>query len=292
VQIPIPQRLMSKLALLLAALLPAFLSVPSLGAARDLILRVHPYLAPTEIERRFKPLSGYLGRHLGRIVKVRVSADYDAHLRALETDRCDLAYLGPSLYIKATADLDGLPLLARLLVDGRPYFHGIVVKHRDSPIANLADLKGRRFAFGDPESTMSYYLPRYMLHKAGVALNDLAGYAFLGHHDDVAVAVMAGDFDAGGVKEEVYEKFKRRGMVALAVSEPISEHVFVACRGMAPERVETIRRLMLEMALDPRGMEALRSIKQSVTGLGPVVDVDYDNLRHIVDTVDRLEADQ
>lgn len=274
----------------MAVLLSAGLLCSTSASGRDLILGIHPYLTPTEIERRFKPLATYLGRHLDKTVQVRVSRNYDTHLSAIAADRYDIAYLGPSLYINATKDIGRLPLLARLLVDGRPTFHGVMIKHRDSPISGLADLKGRRFAFGDPGSTMSYYLPRYLLHEAGVDLNDLAGHAFLGHHDGVAVAVMAEDFDAGGVKEEVYEKYKRRGAVALAVSPPISEHMFVAARTMPSKRVSELRRLMLEMALNPQGLAALRSIKSTVTGLGPVVDVDYDNLRRILDTVDRLEA--
>lgn len=67
-------------------------------------------------------------------------------------------------------------------------------------------------AFGDPESTMSHLVPRFMLWRVGVTGEVLADYQFLSNHTNVALGVLVGDFDAGAVKEEVFYEFEPKGL--------------------------------------------------------------------------------
>jgi phosphonate transport system substrate-binding protein len=255
--------------------------VPAM-AERPLVLGVHPYLAATELRARFEPLADYLGKRLGRSIRVRVAPDYRTHLDAVGRNRVDLAYLGPAGYVQVVQRYGPRPLLGRLEVAGRPVFHGMVVTRRDSPLGRMEDLAGRRFAFGDPMSTMSHVVPRYMLWKAGVGVEDLGGYAFLGRHDNVALGVLFGDFDAGGVKEETYEKYKSRGLRTLATSPPIPEHLLVARSDADRAWVVRLRDLLLGMHREAEGLAALQRIKRTVTALVPVEDSDYDGLREIL----------
>lgn len=272
------------LGLLLCALAPAT------GAADPapippLILGVHPYLPPRELVERFTPLADYLGRELGRRVEVRIGRDYDAHIKAIAHNRIDIGYLGPATYVRLVAEHGRRPLLARIEVDGKPQLLGVIVTAERSEVRTLADLKGRRFAYGDPNSTMSHLVPLYMLIAAGVPERALAEHKFLGGHKNVVLAVLAGDFDAGAVKYEVYQEYAGQGLRRLATSPPVSEHVFVTRANLPAADIARLRRALLTLRDQPDGHAIMQSIHKGMTALVPVTDADYDNLRVILRTV-------
>ncbi len=249
---------------------------------QPIVLAVHPYLPFQELQKRYLPLANYLQKALGREVVVRIGRDYGEHITHIGKDRVDIAYLGPATYIRLVEKYGRKPLLARLEVNGEPVFHGYLVTSPHSGVSDIQSLRGKRFAFGDPASTMSHLVPRHMLLDDGIDVGDLADYQFLGSHKNVALAVLSEAFDAGAVKEEVMEYYKDRGLKAFAKSAPFSEHLFVA-RSDAPDHfVEAVRKALCQMSDTEEGRTILRTIKHSVTSLVPVDDADYDNLRAVL----------
>lgn len=245
-------------------------------------LGIHPYLPEQELHRRFQGMVSYISEQLGEPVKLKISKDYESHIEHAGNNAFDIAYMGPSSYIAMTSRYGKRPMLARLEVNNNPYFKGVVVVRKDSGITSLQQLAGRRFAFGSAHSTMSYIVPRYMLMKAGVGLDALESYKFLGNHRNVALGILLGEFDAGAVKEEVYEDFYGRGLVALKKTPAISEHVFIARNGIPASRLQKIRSLFLELSKTPKGQKILSAIKPGMTGLVAVTDQNYDNLRKMM----------
>jgi phosphonate transport system substrate-binding protein len=259
--------------------------LPASGAETSqepLVLGVHPYLPATELLERFTPLAQYLERELGRAVIVRVGRDYQDHIELVGKNGLDLAYMGPASYVLMVERYGKKPLLARLAPGGKPTFRGAVASRKESPYENLSDLRGARFAFGDPDSTMSHLVPRYMLLEAGVDVEDLGGYEFLSSHHNVALGVLMGDFDAGAVKEEVFYEYEDRGLRAIAWTPEISEHVFVASPGLPAETREALKDALLRLGGEPSGKKVLSAIKEGTTVLLPASDGDYDNLRGIL----------
>jgi phosphonate transport system substrate-binding protein len=218
------------------------------GSGKPLILGIHPYLPAEEIKQRFTPLMQYLALKLDRPVQLRVSKNYETHIENMGHNQYDIAYFGPASYVELTEKYGLYPLLARLAIDGIPYFHGYIVTRTESSIHELSELKGKRFAFGSPHSTMSYLIPRHMMKQAGVEIEDLAGHKFLGNHRNVALGVLLGRFDAGAVKEEVYLKFKDKGLRQIAGSPQIPEHLFVANKKLPQDQVALLRDCLLNLA--------------------------------------------
>ena len=247
-----------------------------------LTLGIHPYLPREEIKKRFTPLVNYINNNSSVKLKLRVSNDYETHIENLGNKVFDVAYMGPASYVQLTNKFGKHPLLARLEINGKPYFHGYIISNIKKPITKLTQLKGKRFAFGSPHSTMSYLVPRYVLTKAGVPLNSLGEYLFLGNHRNVALSVLIGESDAGAVKEEVYLKFKERGLYKTAISPPISEHVFITRQGLPKKTILELKKVLFNMANNNKGKTALTRIKSTITRLVPVKDSDYDNLRKIL----------
>lgn len=253
------------------------------ASSAPLVLAVHPYLPTTEITARFSPLADYLARATGRPVKVRVGRNYAEHIDAIGTDSVDIAYMGPVPYVKLVARYGKKPLLARQEVNGQRYLRGVIIVRQDSSVRTLADLKGKRFAFGDPDSTMSHVLPLYVLQKAGVTQRALAHHEFLGAHKNVALAVLAGDYDAGAVKQEIFQEFSSKGLRILAELPPVSDHVFVTSAKLPASLIAMLRGAMLRLKDTAEGKSIMSSIHPHMTALAPALDSDYDNLRVILD---------
>jgi phosphonate transport system substrate-binding protein len=253
------------------------------AGAESLRLGVHPYLPATELVGRFTPLARYLEERLGRPVEIVIAATYEAHIERIAANDLTLAFLGPVPYVLLTDSHGPLPVLAVLEIEGRARFHGAVITREDTPLRSLADLAGKSVAFVDPNSTMGYVVPRYLLAQHGVTLDDLAGHKFLNSHDNVALGVLMGQYDAGAVKDETLDRYRPRGLRALAITPDIPEHVFVAGYHVKPALVEALRAALLALPQAPGGDDILRAIKADLTGLAPVVDADYDGLRQMTD---------
>jgi phosphonate transport system substrate-binding protein len=250
------------------------------------ILGVHPYLPVAEIQRRFAPLANYLATSIGRPVQVRVGRDYQQHIDAVGLNLVDIAIIGPAAYVKMTAHYGQRPLLARLEVDGQPFLSGYIFTRADSTLRDLTDLRGKRFAFSDPESTMGSIVPRHVLLQAGITLRTLGGYRHLGSQNDVVLGVLNGDFDAGAVPSEVFDEFATRGLRGLLKLPDVSEHVFVTRADLPAVQVALLRQALLQLKGVPNGNAILRAIHKNTTGMVVATDAHFDSVRKIHRTLE------
>ncbi len=272
----------------------AFLTVaaPARSPASDpLMFCVHPYLPASEIEKRFGPLVDYLGRELRVPVHLHIPKDYRQHIELIGKSRMDISFMGPASYVRLVEVYGGQHLLGRLETNGKPLFAGVIFVPLASPVKTLADLRGKRFAFGQPESTLSYLVPRYMLWKSGITIEMLSRYSFLSNHDNVVLGVLMGDFDAGTVMEDVFVCNRNRGIRVIARTPEMSEHVFVAAKTLPQELTGRIRTVLLGMKSSPEGRKVLKSIKSPVTGIVAARDRDYDDLRGILKELKTIGVD-
>ena len=249
------------------------------SAQKPLILAVHPYLPKDEIISRFKPLADYISRSIGRPVEVRVGRDYEEHIDAIGADSVDIAYMGPVPYVKLVAKYGKKPLLVRQVIDDQPFLKGEIIVRQDSSLQSLSELKGRRFIFADSDSTMGSVLPQKMLAQAGVPLTSLASYTFVEGHDNVAMAVLAGDYDAGAVKEETFQKYEPRGLRALAHVPSVFDHLFVTSTKLPTALVDSLRSLLLRLNDLPEDRPIMTAIHPNMTAFVSAKDSEYDNLR-------------
>lgn len=264
-----------------AVLLLLLLAIRFCPAEESLVFGAIATVKPEIVREHFRPLLEYLSRELGREVRFATGRDYDDTIARFLDGTFDFGYIGPSPYILATRrDPGALRVIAGIESHGRPTFRAAIVTRRGSPVNSLEDLRGRSFAFGSRRSTLSYYLPYYMLYIRGI-LGTLRHYDLLGRHDIVAKNVIMGLYDAGGIKESVARTYAGY-LKTIAQSEPVTDFAIVVHRSMDPALVEKIRRILLDLD-DPR---ILQAIKKEMSGFGPRTDRDYDRLREIMKIVD------
>jgi phosphonate transport system substrate-binding protein len=189
----------------LLALALLLLAGPALADRPVLRVSAIPDEAPTELQRKFKPLGDYLEKQLGMEIRFVPVTDYPATVEGLASGQLDLVWYGGFTFVQARRRTGtAIPLVQRE-EDAR--FHSRFITRAGSGIEKLADLKGKNVAFGSPSSTSGHLMPRWFLLQAGLDPDkDFARYAFSGAHDVTAKWVESGKVDAGALNESVWQK--------------------------------------------------------------------------------------
>lgn len=243
--------------------------------AEGLSLGVIPLESGVKMEIRFTPLARYLEKQLDTPVKISVAKNFKEALDDFGAGKYDLAYLTPSTYVEAKKRY-GARILLKAVRNHMPFYRSVIAVRRGSSIHSIADLKGKRFAFGDERSTSSYLVPRATLARDNIHLSDLADYQFKGHHDDVAWAIVNGEVDAGGLLEPIARNFEPKGLEILATSDEIPEFNLCVRKGLAPELEKKLTEAL--MRLDEKeeiGRNVLQTIEQEYNGFITATANDY-----------------
>jgi phosphonate transport system substrate-binding protein len=197
-------------ALLLAA-------APSQAQSQN-VLRVSaiPDEAPTELQRKFKPLGEYLEKKTGMKVEFTPVTDYAASVEALINKKVDMVWFGGFTFVQAKVRSNNAitPLVQRLEDEK---FKSVFITTK-ADIKQLSDLKGKTLSFGSESSTSGHLMPRSFLLAAKIDPDtDLKRIAFSGAHDATVAAVAGGKVDAGALNMSVWEKLVTEKKVDPAV---------------------------------------------------------------------------
>lgn len=223
-------------------------------AAETLRVSAIPDEAPTELQRKFKPLGEYLAKQLGMEVKFVPVADYPAVVESLASDRLDLAWLGGFTFVQVhLKDPTVTPLVQR---EQDAQFTSKFIS-ADPNVKSLADLKGKSFAFGSISSTSGSLMPRYfMLKQDNIKPEDyFSRVAYSGAHDATVAWVQAGKVDAGVLNASVWQKLVDAGKVdtskvkVFATTPTYFDYNWTVRGNMDPALKEKIKQAFL--ALDP-----------------------------------------
>jgi len=233
--------------------------------------------SPVLMQHRLLPLTTYLSRALGRPVILRLSTDMPDAIDALVKGRVDFAYMTPVAYLDAHARGDA-HLVVKMATEGRPSFKLMIIVRQNSPIRRVADLAGKRFAFGDRAAL----LQRAVVVGAGMPLQRLGGYSFLNHYDNVVRGVLVGDYDAGIVIENTAHLWRGRGIRLLYSSQPLPPYNIAASARLPHAALIRLRRALLRVnAAKPEYRPVIKALGQTYTGFAPGKDSDYDIIRKL-----------
>lgn len=154
----------------------------------------------TDAIARTQPYADYLSRELGVPVNIVRGTDYAAVIEAMRSGHVQFASVGPAAYALARKVMgeDIAPVAVTLDQDGNLGYYSVIAVRADSPYQTLEDIKGKSFAFADPNSTSGYAVPSYYL---ATELNTSADeyfseVAFSGGHEQSVMALVNGTFDA------------------------------------------------------------------------------------------------
>ncbi len=233
---------------------------------------------PAEMYRRLTPLTQYLSDTLKRPVRLKLSPNMSAAIEEVSKANVELAYLTPVAYLKAQAKGE-VQLVVKTLTNRQASFQLMIVVRDASPIKRVQDLKGKTFAFGDKAAI----LQRAVVVGAGMPLESLGEYKFIGHYDNIAKGVASGDFDAGILKDTTANDWKHKGLRILHSSPPLPPYNIVASRQVDAKLLKQIRQAFLDLDIkNPAHKQIIQALDDEYDGFAPASDADYDVVRQLI----------
>ena len=265
--------------------LMAFFLLPATLHARELVFAPLPMENREAVLKQFMPMVRYLRQTLGHEVRFDYSESYAELLSKFRQGKIDMAYLGPLPYVSLkVGDEHAVPLVHFNEATGEPLYTCAIVALADSNI-DLGRMENRKIALTQPLSTCGYLAASGLLREQG---SDLAKnfYRYVNKHDEVAMAVVRGEFDAGGLKTSIGEKYAHLGLNVLAETPPLPSFGLVGnAHTMAPEEMDAIRAALV--GLEPHGKDKalLESWGENIRyGAVPAKDEDYEPVRKLLGT--------
>src|SRR5712692_9120803 len=255
--------------LVLAVLLAGLFT--SSAAAQELRFGFTPVLSEPEMRAEFEPLMNYLSASLGQKVTLYTAKDYGDLRTQMEKGAVDIGSFSPFAYVDAARG-GKIRIIAQSIIEGSATYRGIIVARKDSGLKTIADLKGKRFAFVDPNSASGYVYPRAMLIEKGI---DPGTYfketIFAGSHDKVIAAVLEGRVDAGAIYDGALGVARRSGvstenLITLASSDPIPHDAIAVRVGMDASLAKRIQSALIDLDKSKAGRRVIANSKKKLTG--------------------------
>jgi len=259
------------------ALFAAVLSMSGNAVASDEPIRFGSVAMDTPVimHKRLSPLTKYLSDELGKPVKLKLSPSMKSAIGEISTGKVEIAYLTPVAYIKAHAR-NNVRLIAKTVTNKKDSFQLMIVVKEDSPIKSVEELFGKKFAFGDPAAL----LQRAVVVGAGLPLEKLGSYEFIGHYDNIARGVMRGFFDAGILKDTTAFKWNKKGLRILHSSKPLPPYNLAASGNVDDETYEKLKQAFLKLdASNKAHRKVIKSLDKKYDGFAPTSDKEYDVIR-------------
>jgi methyl-accepting chemotaxis protein len=242
--------------------------------------------SPVEIQEKFKPLADYLTKKIGKKVTLKVVSDYEGILRDIDQGVTQFCFLSPVTYVLANKKY-GAQVLVKTLTEGKSSYRSAIIAKAAKGIHSTGDIRGQRFAFGNPHSLSSYIAPRNMLLDAGIDLKDLLHYEYLGSHEAVADAVQNGNCDAGGIAERVAGTLKDKDIRVIQYSEDLPGFCICCSRTMPQEMQLTLADALTALKeTTPEGSLVLHAVYKRCSGFEKADDNEFAPVRTMMKRLD------
>ncbi|MCM0753766.1 phosphate/phosphite/phosphonate ABC transporter substrate-binding protein [Desulfovibrio aminophilus] len=237
---------------------------------------------------RHRLLVEYLSRVTGYPFRQVFPDTFDEHVKMVERGEIDISFSNPFIYIRLARA--GARAFARIVEEsGRPDFYSQIICRKDNrAIHTLEDCRGKRWIAVDPSSAGGFVFALDYFQSHGIKRGDFTEIAFApgpgGKQEKVVLAVYAGKYDIGSVRNGTLELVKNKvdldAIRVLAESRPYPGWVYAVRRGFDPNKLEAIREAMLR--LDAGGPEAAAILEAAhFKGIIPATDADYDPIRSL-----------
>ncbi|MBI5531617.1 MAG: phosphate/phosphite/phosphonate ABC transporter substrate-binding protein [Deltaproteobacteria bacterium] len=252
----------------------------ALRAARN---KTSACFAAAALRVRLEAFCSALERATGLRVSACAHEDYDALLRSVLEHEVDIAWLPPLMAVHAIEKQTATALLVPVRGGSSSYWSALFCRH-DSPIRTLADLKGRRIAWVDPQSAAGHTVMRAWLRAHGVDVERTFSRAgFVGSHDAVVGNVLGGKADVGatfahvaGPGQEPTGPWHDAPVRVIGLAGPIPSDVLAAGTTLTEATIRTLRDALTgEVDSELRGaalalFEADRFVPASAVDLEPL----------------------
>lgn len=211
----------------------------------------------------YKELVNYVAGHFGGETSMILRPSYSDVRILLEENKVDLALVCTGTYMMCS-QAGTVELIAVPEFQNDIKYRCMFVVGADSTISDIADLRGRTFAFTDRESNTGCIVPCWVIMKQGYSPETyFSKIIYTGSHDRSLHAVAKGVVDGAGVDSlvfysfvETYPEMKDRLRI-IWESETFGAPPIVVPAGLAESTKEQLREIFLSMSQDVQGRTIL-----------------------------------
>ncbi len=174
---------------------------------KPLRIAIGSMITPKDGYVYYKQLLQYIEKKIGREVKL-VDRDSYAEVNALlNSGNIDVAFVCGGPYVDGH-DKFGLELLVVPQTEGKSVYYSYIIVHIDSPIKSFQNLRGKTFAFADPDSNTGKIVPTYILSLMKETPESyFKEYIFTYAHDKSIRAVAQNLVDGAAVDSLIWEYY-------------------------------------------------------------------------------------
>ncbi|MEJ1297417.1 MAG: phosphate/phosphite/phosphonate ABC transporter substrate-binding protein [Candidatus Sedimenticola sp. (ex Thyasira tokunagai)] len=246
----------------------------------------------TENLRFLDQWSHYLESKTGRTVEFVQRKSYREVMDLLESGGIEFAWICGYPYIQKRTP-ESLQLLTVPIYRGAPRYHSYIIVHHNSPYNRFSDLKGKIFAFSDPDSNSGFLYPlAYMMKQGEKPEHFFRQTFFTFNHAETVQAVSEQVADGGAVDSYIWEY--------LAIFRPdITERTRIIKRspsfgfppivsrvGVNPDTIKLMKITLENMDDNLLGKELLSQLK--LDGFGNYSDSLFNEIRAMANTIQRV----
>ncbi|MCD6311281.1 MAG: phosphate/phosphite/phosphonate ABC transporter substrate-binding protein [Elusimicrobia bacterium] len=230
--------------------------------------------------RLYKPFIDYLSKTTGKNIKLVQRPDYAELSGLLKEGKIDFARIAAGAYVGFDKEA-GAEILAVESKREEKYYRSFIIVRSDSPIKEFGDLRGKSFAFVDPNSLSGYYFATYLISKAGFDVRTFfSRVVWSRSHDNSIRLVYEREADGACAASYILESSPLKEKIRIiGKSPPLFRGPMLAGKSMKPELRGRIKRILLNMHRNDEGKNALKSLKINKFISGK--DSDYDFAREI-----------
>ncbi len=167
-------------------------------------------ISPKETFGYYRQLLDYIGEKLGREVQFIQRKTYGEINGLLGNGQIDLAFICSGPYVVGKEKYD-FELVATPQVQKSRYYQSYLIVNKASKFKRLEDLRGRVFAFTDPESNTGKLVPTYWLFEIGEQPETYFSKTIYTYsHDNSILAVSKALVDGATVDGLIWEYYNQK----------------------------------------------------------------------------------
>ncbi len=269
--------------LLVILLLGTFFLSANTWAQPTIQVGVASMITPVSAVKYYQQVVEYLGKRLGIPAEMVHRTTYDEIDVMLENQEVDLAFICSSPYVLDNQKF-GAELLVAPQVSGAVTYHSNIIVHKDSPITELEQLRGKTFVFVDPKSNSGRLYPTFVLAKRNETPESFfSSFQYSYSHNKSVEIVAKKRADGAAVDSIVYDYM-------VNTNSPYAGQTRIIHRspsfGIPPVVVHpdtsqylkhALLSIFLDMHMDPEGKAILDAMR--IERFVEVADSNYDGIR-------------
>ncbi len=243
----------------------------------------------------YQRLLGYLEKKMGQRVRGVDRNSYGEINELLHHGDIDAAFVCGGPYVEGKEDF-GLELLVVPQVEGKTTYQSYLIVPSGSEVASYEELRGRSFAFTDPNSNSGLIYPRFVLAQKGEDSDLFFEKTIFTYGHDRSIQAVAGKIvDGAAVDSLIWEYFAKVNPKltsqtrVVAKSSPFGIPPVAVAPHLDTARRERLREVLLNVHLDPEGKEILDGML--IERFVPGTDSAYDSIRDMRRFIDRKQVD-